>query len=395
MKAMILAAGKGTRMRPLTYSLPKPMIPLLGKPVMESIIEHLKRFGVDEIVVNTSFLAPIIQNYFTDGAKYGTEIAYSFEGKLQNGEITGEALGSAGGMKRVQEFSGFFDDTFIVLCGDTLIDFDIDKVIKFHKASKSIATIVLKEVPWDEVHKYGVVKTESDGRIVEFQEKPEQADAVSNLANTGIYVFEPEVFTHIPKDTEYDIGGDLFPALAAAKVPFFGTAIPFQWVDIGSIPDYWDATRLILNGSVKDYKMPGKEIKPGVYCGINQSINFDAVEITGPVYIASGVAIGDGAKIIGPTMIGANCRVDSGAVVDQCILGEYTWVRESAMLEQKLVFDGNCIGADGEYLDIQDAGVQWLVDDARAEREFNDVEKMLIGMATEADAKSAQSTLNH
>lgn len=133
MKAMILAAGKGTRVRPMTNVVPKPMIPLLGKPVMESIVEHLRDSGFDQIVVNTSHLASVIQDYFRDGSHFGVQIAYSFEGQINRGELQGEARGSAGGMKRIQDFSGFFDDTFAVLCGDALVDVDFQEAVKFHR----------------------------------------------------------------------------------------------------------------------------------------------------------------------------------------------------------------------------------------------------------------------
>lgn len=378
MKAMILAAGKGTRLRPLTRSIPKPMIPLLGKPVMESIIEHLRAFGVSEIVVNTSFLAPMIQSYFGDGGRYGVQIGYSFEGEIVDGEITGTALGSAGGMRRIQDFSGFFDDTFLVVCGDALIDFDIVRAVDFHRASGSLATIVLKEVPADEVSKYGIVELDDSGRILRFQEKPDPADAVSRMANTGIYVFEPEIFQWIPAHVEYDIGSQLFPALVEAGVPFYGISMPFQWVDIGSIHDYWVANRLILGGQVRDYEMPGREVSPGIWCGINQRIDFDRVNITPPVYIASGVEIGDGATVVGPSVIGANSRLAPGAEVRESIIGEYVHVRGAARIEGKLIIDGNCIEPDGSYLDIAETGVHWLIDDARVTREFGELERLLV-----------------
>ena len=245
MKAMILAAGKGTRVRPITNIVPKPMIPLLGKPLMESIVEHLRDSGFDRIVVNTSHLAPVIQDYFRDGSRFGVEIAYSFEGLLdRGGRLEGEALGSAGGMKRIQDFSGFFDDTFAVLCGDALIDVDFREAVRFHRERKAIATIILREVPREEVWRYGVVATDARGRVERFQEKPAVDEAVSNFINTGLYLFEPEVFDYIPSGRPFDIGGELFPALVAAGAPIYGVELPFQWVDIGCAQDFWDATRL-------------------------------------------------------------------------------------------------------------------------------------------------------
>ncbi|MEG3975560.1 nucleotidyltransferase family protein, partial [Microcoleus sp. herbarium8] len=133
MKAMILAAGKGTRVRPITQTIPKPMIPILQKPVMEFLVELLRQHGFDQIMVNVSHLADVIENYFRDGQKFGVQIGYSFEGRIEDGKMIGEAIGSAGGMKRIQDFSPFFDDTFVVLCGDALIDLDLTAAVKWHR----------------------------------------------------------------------------------------------------------------------------------------------------------------------------------------------------------------------------------------------------------------------
>jgi mannose-1-phosphate guanylyltransferase len=138
MKAMILAAGKGTRVRPITQTIPKPMIPILQKPVMEFLVELLRQHGFDQIMVNVSHLADVIENYFRDGQKFGVQIAYSFEGRIEEGEMIGEAIGSAGGMKRIQDFSPFFDDTFVVLCGDALIDLDLTAAVKWHREKGAI-----------------------------------------------------------------------------------------------------------------------------------------------------------------------------------------------------------------------------------------------------------------
>src|SRR3954453_9548739 len=158
MKAMVLAAGKGTRVRPITNIVPKPMIPLVGKPVMQTIVEHLRDCGFNQIVVNTSLLAPLIEDYFGYGSTLGVEMAYSFEGLLANGRLEGEAVGSAGGMKRIQEFSGFFDDTFVVLWGDAMVEGGLRAGVQFQRERGAIATIILRDVPREEVFRYGVVE---------------------------------------------------------------------------------------------------------------------------------------------------------------------------------------------------------------------------------------------
>ena len=232
MKAMILAAGKGTRVRPLTYDLPKPMIPILGKPVMAYLVEHLARYGITEIMVNVSYLHEKIEEYFGEGDQYGVQIGYSFEGYTNNdGEVVPEPLGSAGGIKKIQEFGGFFDDTTIVLCGDAIIDLDIKSALFEHRRKGALASVITREVPWDKVPSYGVVVTDADGRIRAFQEKPSQAEALSNFASTGIYIFEPEVIDLIPSDRPFDIGSELFPLLAEKGLPFYAQQRKFNWID--------------------------------------------------------------------------------------------------------------------------------------------------------------------
>jgi mannose-1-phosphate guanylyltransferase len=365
MKAMILAAGKGTRVQPITHEVPKPMIPLVRKPVLESIIELLRQHGVDRIVINTSHLAPAIEGYFRDGGPWGVDIAYSFEGHMEAGEIRAEALGSAGGMKRIQDFSGFFDDTFVVLCGDALIDLDIGVAVAFHKAKGALATIVMQEVPREDVYKYGVVQTDGEGRILQFQEKPDPAAAVSTTINTGIYVFEPQVFDYIPSGQTYDIGGQLFPDLARRGLPFFGVALPFQWLDIGSLSDYWHATRAVLQGHFAGYRLPGHDQGDGLRLGINVRMDRSRVRTSGPIYIGNSCNIGPGTVIEGPTVIGAGCIIESGAEIRQCLIGDYTRIGSVARLDQVVVANGHCIRPDGTFFSHKAADLAWLIDDAR------------------------------
>jgi len=367
MKAMILAAGKGTRIRPITFTIPKPLIPILQKPVMEFLVELLRQHGFDQIMVNVSHLADEIENYFRDGQRFGVQIAYSFEGRIMEGKLVGEAIGSAGGMKRIQDFSPFFDDTFVVLCGDALIDLDLTAAVKWHKEKGAIATVVMKTVPKEEVCSYGVVVTDEAGRIKAFQEKPKVEEALSTNINTGIYIFEPEVFDYIPSGVEFDIGSQLFPKLVEMNAPFYAVPMDFQWVDIGKVPDYWHAIRSVLLGEVKNVAIPGHEVAPGVYTGLNVAVNWDKVEIAGPVYIGGMTRIEDGAKIIGPTMIGPNCWVCNGATVDNSIIFEYSRLGPGVRLVDKLVFGRYCVDKTGAVIDVQAAALDWLITDARQE----------------------------
>ncbi|NEO47771.1 MAG: NDP-sugar synthase [Moorea sp. SIO4A3] len=365
MKAMILAAGKGTRVRPITYTIPKPLIPILQKPVMEFLLELLRQHGFNQIVVNVSHLANEIESYFRDGQRFGVEIAYSFEGRIVDGQLVGEALGSAGGMRKIQDFYPFFDDTFVVLCGDALIDLDLTAALKFHKEKGAIATLVAKPVPREQVSSYGVVVTDETGRIKAFQEKPSVEEALSTNINTGIYIFEPEIFNYIPSGQEYDIGGELFPKLVETGAPFYAVPMDFQWVDIGKVPDYWRAVRGVLLGEINNVPIPGKEVAPGIYTGLNVAVNWDKVDIKGPVYIGAMTHIEDGAKIIGPTMIGPNCWICSGATVENSVIFEYSRLGAGVRLVDKLVFGRYCVDKTGAAIDVQAAALDWLITDTR------------------------------
>ncbi|MFM2303885.1 MAG: hypothetical protein RLZZ135_1295 [Cyanobacteriota bacterium] len=366
MKAMILAAGKGTRVQPITYTIPKPLIPILHKPVMEFLVDLLKEHNFTEIMVNVSHLAKEIESYFHDGQKFGVQIAYSFEGTIrEDGELEGQALGSAGGMRRIQDFYPFFDDTFVVLCGDALIDLDLTAAVKWHKEKGSLATIVTKSVPREEVSSYGVVVTDENGKIQAFQEKPTVAEALSTNINTGIYIFEPEVLDYIPSGKEYDIGSDLFPKLVEMGAPFYAIAMDFQWVDIGKVPDYWQAIRSVLMGKVKNVPIPGKQVAPGIYTGINVAVNWDKVDITGPVYIGGMTKIEDGAKITGPAMIGRNCHICAGAHIDNSVIFEYSRIASNVTLSDRLVFGRYCVDKDGATIDVQASSLDWLITDTR------------------------------
>lgn len=365
MKAMILAAGKGTRVRPITYTIPKPLIPILQKPVMEFLLELLRQHGFDQIMVNVSHLANEIENYFRDGQRFGVQIGYSFEGRIVDGVLVGEAIGSAGGMRRIQDFSPFFDDTFVVLCGDALIDLDLSAAVKWHKSKGSIATVIMKSVPREEVSSYGIVVTDEAGRVRAFQEKPAVDEALSTNISTGIYIFEPEVLKYIPSGENFDIGSQLFPKLVEVGAPFYGLVMDFEWVDIGKVPDYWHAIRGVLSGEIKNVKIPGQEIRPGIYTGLNVAINWDAVDITGPVYIGGMTRIEDGAKIIGPSMIGHNCHICGGATVDNSVIFEYSRLGAGIRLVDKLVYGRYCVDKTGAMIDVQASALDWLIADTR------------------------------
>jgi mannose-1-phosphate guanylyltransferase len=365
MKAMILAAGKGTRVRPITHTTPKPMIPILQKPVMEFLLELLRQHGFDEIMVNVSHLAEEIENYFRDGQRFGVQIAYSFEGRIEDGELIGEALGSAGGIKRIQDFQPFFDDTFVVLCGDALIDLDLTEAVRRHKEKGAMASLVAKRVPHEQVSSYGVVVTDEDGRVLRFQEKPSVEEAASDMINTGIYIFEPEVLEFIPSGQPFDIGADLFPRLVEAGAPFFALPMEFEWVDIGKVPDYWQAIRSVLQGHVRQVQIPGVEVRPGIYTGLNVAADWDKIHVEGPIYVGAMTRIENGATIIGPAMIGPSCHICEGATIDNSIIFDYSRIGAGVRLVEKLVYGRYCVDRNGDHFDLQEASLDWLITDVR------------------------------
>jgi mannose-1-phosphate guanylyltransferase len=365
-KGMILAAGQGSRVRPLTKDLPKPMVPILGKPVMEYLIEHMAAHGVNEIMVNVAYHHQRIEQYFGDGRRWGVEICYAYEGVREHGDILPRPMGSAGGMRRIQDFSGFFDDTAIVLCGDALIDLDIGAALREHRQKEALASIVGLNVPRAEVANYGVVVSDDSGRILSFQEKPSPEEALSTLVSTGVYIFEPALLERVPPGVVYDFGSELFPALAEEQAPFYVQSRPFNWIDIGRVSDYWTVLQRVLQGEIARLKMPGREIRPGVWVGIGTRVDWDEVTVQGPVYIGSGVHIESGAEIVGPTWIGHGCVIRKNARVERSILFEYTRIAPDMRFVETIVSRQYCVDRHGHTLYAGDDSHSLRWGDARA-----------------------------
>ncbi len=365
-KGMILAAGQGTRVRPLTKDMPKPMVPILGKPVMEYLIEHLARHGITEIMVNVAFLHNKIEQYFGDGSRWGVQLGYSYEGVLDHGDILPRPRGSAGGMRRIQDFGGFFDETTLVLCADALIDLDIGAALHEHKHKGALASVVACHVPKEDVQAYGIVLADNNGHIESFQEKPKPAEAKSTLASTGIYIFEPEVLDLVPSGQVYDIGSQLFPQLVERKLPFYVQDRFFNWIDIGRVSDYWTVLQRVLRGEVPQMLMPGRQIKPWIWVGLNTSVAWDQVKIEGPVYIGSNVRIEPGVTITGPAWIGHGSHVRSGARVVRSILFEYTRIPADMTFFEMIVSPNYCVDRHGETLYRGDDTTHLRWGDARA-----------------------------
>jgi mannose-1-phosphate guanylyltransferase len=328
MRAMVLAAGLGTRLRPITYAVPKPMVPVLNRPVMEHIVRLLARNGFAEAIVNLHWFPQTIEGYFGDGTDFGIELTYSREEKL---------LGTSGGVRNAASFLG---DSFLVISGDALTDLDLGAMREFHESHDGIATLATKRV--HDTTQFGVAITGGGGRIQGFQEKPEAAEALSDLANCGIYMFRREIFDYFPEpgtskaagpddpDGFADWAMDVFPKLLENDVPFYSHEIDAYWNDIGNLDELRSGNLDALRGTVEI-----ESEVPEVAEGVRSASPLDGVEVEGPALIGVGVRIGLGARIQGPAIVGDSCTIGPGA-----------WVRDSILLAgAELPAEGMLVGA--------------------------------------------------
>lgn len=368
MKALILAAGKGTRLLPVSRDYPKPMLPILHKPVLECLIEQLASHGVTEIIINTSYLAEHIESYFRHGERWGVSIAFSYEGYEADGQLHPTPLGSAGTLRRIQQHSGFFDDTFFVLCGDALIDLDLTAMLAAHHASGATATLALAQVPKQKISQYGVVLQDETGRVCAFQEKPSADEALGDLVNTGVYIFEPSILDWIPDTVPYDLGGQVFPAMAEAGAALYGCHLPFNWIDIGRVYDYFDISLAAVAGLIPAIKPQGREIQPGVRVGSNVRFNPKRCEVNGPIVIADSVTIEDGCFLQGPLWIGRGSVIERGASLSSSLVFDYTRVGSQAMLDRVIASGRWCTTPQGIVIDPQKTGISWVLADSRTPR---------------------------
>ncbi|TYB94710.1 MAG: NDP-sugar synthase [Kosmotoga sp.] len=365
MKAMILAAGKGTRVRPLTNELPKPMLPIINKPVIEFLLELLKKHHVEEVMINLSHLGWKIQDYVKDGYKYGLRVGYSFEGYYEGEILRTIPLGSAGGIKNIQKKWGFFDDTFIVLCGDAIIDLDISKALNFHNNHDALATIITKDVSGEKVSNYGIVVTDKNGKVISFQEKPSIEEAKSTLANTGIYIFEPGIINYIPDKGFYDIGSQLFPKLVETGERVFATTMDFNWHDIGRRGDYLRILSSALKGEIKNFNLWGKNDQPGIFKGAGAVISEKAV-LKPPVYVGPSSIIGNDAYIEGPVAIGTGCEISPKCTLKNAFIMDYTKVSTHSEIHDLLLTPDYYINADGDSGKINESTLlKKIISDSR------------------------------
>ena len=316
MKAVIMAGGSGTRLRPLTCNLPKPMVPVAGKPMSEHIVNLLKTHGFDDIVFTLHYLPDAIRDYFGDGSDFGCKISYSVE--------EGKPLGTAGCVKAIQDH---LDSTFIVISGDSLTDMDLGKALEFHKEKKSKATLVLKRV--ENPLEYGVVITDNEGRIQRFVEKPGASEIFSDTVNTGTYILEPEVMLYVVMGREQDFSNDLFPLLLLRNEPMYGYVADGYWCDIGNLAVYRQAHRDVLDGLV--------------------NISLDLPQIEPGVFVGHGSQIDASVQLEGPVMIGKNCRIGRETVISKhSVIGDNVVIQEKASLKQPVIWSNAYVGSNAQ-----------------------------------------------
>jgi mannose-1-phosphate guanylyltransferase len=324
-KALVLAAGVGTRLDPLTKSVPKPLVPVGNRPVMEHVLRLLKHHQITEVAANLHYLADMIPDYFNHLPDLGLKMHFVKEEILS---------GDAGGMRACKQY--LQGSTFIVMMGDTITDIDLSFVINRHKRSGAIASIALKSV--DDVQHFGVARLDTQGRIEEFQEKPKPEEAISNLASTGIYVFEPQIFDYIPGRGKYMFGNELFPKLLRMGIPINGVRVLGHWSDIGTFATYKQTTFDAINGLI-NIDMPPNNYRPA----------FDRqLHVDGTFQLGKNCQLGAGIKIVGNVVVGDNCVIGHGVELEDTIVWPNTTIERHSVLKNSIV-GNNCLIPAGTY----------------------------------------------
>jgi mannose-1-phosphate guanylyltransferase/phosphomannomutase len=351
-KAVVMAGGEGSRLRPLTANLPKPLLPVANRPVMEHVLRLLRRHGVTDTIVTVQFLASLVRNYFGDGDELGMSLQYATEER---------PLGTAGSVKNAE--AAVRDDTFLVISGDALTDVDLSAMVAYHRERGALVTVGLKAVA--DPLEYGIVICDGEGRVNRFLEKPTWGQVFSDTVNTGIYVMDPAVLDAVASDTEVDWSGDVFPRLLAAGEPVFGYAFDGYWEDVGTLESYRQAHLDVLNREV-DVEIDAFEVSPGVWIAEGAEVDPD-VEISGPVLIGDYTRVEAGAALRPFTVLGDNVVIKAGAVLERavvhdnvfigprselrgCVVGRNSDVMRATRVEEGAVIGDDCVVEQEAFL---------------------------------------------
>lgn len=332
-----MAAGLGTRLRPITHAIPKPVVPVGNVAIVEQLVRLLAAHGADEVIANLHWFPEQVRGRLGDGSEFGVEVTYRREEEL---------LGTAGGVRNVADFLTEPGEDFFVLAGDALTDADLTALMAAHRANGGVATLGVKKVA--DVSEYGVIVTDSDGRVQGFQEKPDPAEALSDLCNCMVYAFSPEIFDYFPRDEmpdPVDFANDVFPALLDGDVPFHVHEIETYWNDVGTLPEYLQGNFDAVEGAVKLPRLDG-EIGDGAVPG-GLGIPGD-VEVEGRVLFGPGCEVGAGASLTGPLLIGAGATIGAGAQVKEALLLPGAAVPDGGVLARGIAGDAARL-ASGEW----------------------------------------------
>jgi mannose-1-phosphate guanylyltransferase/phosphomannomutase len=345
MKAVVMAGGEGTRLRPMTTSMPKPLLPVVNRPIMEHVLRLLRRHHLTQTVVTVHFLGSMVRSYFGDGEDLGMEITYATEEK---------PLGTAGSVKNAA--AALSDDTFLVISGDALTDIDLTALIDHHRRSQALATVCLTRVP--DPLEFGITILREDGRIERFLEKPTWGQVFSDTVNTGIYVMEPEILAAVGEAENVDWSSDVFPRLLEAGAPLFGYVADGYWEDVGTHRSYLKANHDALAGKVH-IDIDGFEVARGVWVNEGAEVDPDAV-LKGPLYVGAYAKVEGGAELRDHTVVGDNVVVRSGAFLHRavvhdnayigphanlrgCVVGKNTDVMRGARIDDGAVVGDDCV----------------------------------------------------
>jgi mannose-1-phosphate guanylyltransferase/phosphomannomutase len=347
-----MAGGEGTRLRPMTANQPKPLLPVVNRPIMEHVLRLLRRHGFTDTVVTVQFLAALIRNYFGDGEELGMSLQYATEET---------PLGTAGSVKNAE--AELRDAPFVVISGDALTDIDLTDMVAFHRNQGALVTVGLKRMP--NPLEFGIVITDDEGRIDRFLEKPTWGQVFSDTVNTGIYVMEPEVFDYVAAGEVVDFSGDVFPALLAKGAPLFGYVADGYWEDVGTHQSYIRVQADVLNREV-DVEIDGFEVSPGTWVAEGAEVDPDAV-LKGPLFIGDYAKVEAGAELREYTVLGSNVVVKGGAFLHRavvhdnvfigpganlrgCVIGKNTDVMRAARIEEGAVIGDECVVEEEAFL---------------------------------------------
>jgi mannose-1-phosphate guanylyltransferase len=323
-KAVILVGGEGTRLRPLTYTTVKAMVPVLNKPFIEYVIRYLSNHNIKEVILALGYKPDCITDYFGDTSQLGTRLVYNVET---------EPLGTAGAVKNAEQY---IDDTFFIMNGDIFTDLNLTDMLRFHRDKGAKVTIAL--TPVDDPTRFGVVETDSNQRVTRFVEKPKREQVTSNMINAGIYIVESQVLKRIPKGRRFMFERDVFPALLAEREPVFGYATDAYWIDTGTPEQYLQLNSDLMFGKSIQVAFTPEEIRIDKEASVHPQ-----AKLTGPILADKHCNIGKGAQLKGPVVIGTGCKIKDGAIIENSILWQNVTIGEQAVLKDCIVASNSCI----------------------------------------------------